>query len=243
MGRDWIDAGKKRLIYQEFVSGTGGDVFSNLCGGASKGTLGFGGRDTFKKQSRLLASGINLPNKTIVKMVLEKAMQDERPILEHYLQNVLLTYMYSKNINIDELQSYHTVWLNGHPHWNNMESFVPKIQSASENIGWNFVAVSLIPSTQESLAWTLYFDGDPQYIKDYRQSVKWKSIDPINLIINDEREQLYDMCSWFNNDIDKQIFDFVYDNYREIRMPVFDKFFNERRDWLDKAWNSCYNIE
>tara|TARA_Y100000289_G_C3928455_1_gene154930 strand:- start:1428 stop:2159 length:732 start_codon:yes stop_codon:yes gene_type:complete len=243
MGRDWLDVGKKRLIYLEFISGSAGDLFSNMCGGASVGTLGFGGKDTFKKQARDLASGINLPNKTIVQFILEKTINDERPILENYLQNMLLTFVLNNNLKIEDLNNYHSVWMSGHPHWNNNEPMVEVIKEKVQNIGWDFLPISLIPSTRESLAWTLYFQSTPQYILDYKHKVKWKSVDPVNLIIKDEREELYDLCSWFNNDIDKQIFDFVYDNYREIRMPVFEKFYTKRRDWLDKCWDSCYNIE
>ena len=68
-----------------------------MCGGASVGTLGFGGKDTFKKQARDLASGINLPNKDIVQFILQKIIKDERPILENYLQNMLLTFVWNNN--------------------------------------------------------------------------------------------------------------------------------------------------
>ena len=84
MGTDyWLNAGKKRFIYQEFIAGTGGDIFSSLAGSTSKGTIGVGKKGIDKKQIRPIAGGINLPNKTMISSIQHYAKKyPEKPVLE-----------------------------------------------------------------------------------------------------------------------------------------------------------------
>ena len=88
---DWLNYGKKRIIYQEFLPGTGGDIFANLCGTSSAGTIGVG-PDKNHKQIKLAAPGLNLPQKRIINGIQHFAdAHQELPVMANFVLVQLLS--------------------------------------------------------------------------------------------------------------------------------------------------------
>ena len=268
MGTDyWLNAGKKRFIYQEFIAGTGGDIFSSLAGSTSKGTIGVGKKGNNKKQIRPIAGGINLPNKTMISSIQHYAKKyPEKPVLENYIQTQLLVAIGSTKPEseneywnfFDELNDCHTIWASNHPggnsHVNKEESWFSIWEHASNKLGWEFFPIAPIINSRTMFGWAVCImnTGWPdrpleKWLKNIHNVIEyWQNKLPSNvfkfnhvdLITQDKKKELLELCHYVNTDIDTDVFNFMYDNYREIRMPIYNEFEKQHGSTVDKFYNS-----
>lgn len=172
MGRteDWLGLGPKRLVYLEFAPGAGGDMFSMLAGSTSKGTFGFGKSSVNKRQQRLVASGLNLPDKRMISGIQFAAEHFTRiPVMQNYIQTMLISAvglsMYANKDHLqtkqqfwDALANSHTIWAAGHPGGNMLEhhdrSWVSAWRQGVESIGWSYLPVHVVCNSYDSFLWT-----------------------------------------------------------------------------------------
>tara|TARA_B100000965_G_scaffold406838_1_gene449433 strand:+ start:10714 stop:11526 length:813 start_codon:yes stop_codon:yes gene_type:complete len=264
---EWLNAGKKRFIYQEFIAGTGGDIFSNLAGSTSKGTIGVGKHNKNKKQIRPKAGGINLPNKTMISSIQHYAKKyPEKPVLENYIQTQLLIAIGSTKPEseneywsfFDELNDCHTIWASNHPggnsHINKEGSYYDIWKHATNNLGWDFFPIAPIINSREIYSWACCIMNhehshrpiDAVCANIHNVIEYWQNKLPSNvfkfnhvdLIIQDKKKELLELCHYVNTDIDTDVFNVMYDNYRELRMPIYNEFEKQHGSAVDKFYNS-----
>ena len=167
-GNDWLNCGPKRLVYCEYLAGTGGDIFSNLAGASSPGTIGTGKTDKHKKQIRPVAGGINLPNKTMISSIQHYAKRyPEKPVFANYIQCMLLVGIGGSKPNtvdeywnfFEELDTCHTVWASNHPGGNGLvnkeTSWSDVWQDAVESLGWSFRPIAPVITSRTMFGWAV----------------------------------------------------------------------------------------
>ena len=273
-GNDWLDCGPKRLVYCEYLAGTGGDIFSNLAGASSPGTIGMGKSDRHKKQIRPVAGANNLPNKTMISSIQHYAKRyPDKPVMANYIQCMLLAGIGGTKPNsadeywnfFEELNNCHSVWASNHPGGN---AFVDKEaswfsvwQDAVESLGWTYTPIAPVITSRAMFGWAVCIINNsilpgPGRIEQISQHLcneieYWQNNLPnsvfkfnhIDLIIENKDNLLLELCMHVNNDVERDKFDFMYQNYRNIRMPIYEAFEKVNGSEVDKLYNSINIIE
>ena len=270
---DWLNYGKKRIIYQEFLPGTGGDIFANLCGTSSAGTIGVG-PDKNHKQIKLAAPGLNLPQKRIINGIQHFAdAHQELPVMANFVLVQLLssigTFAVEKQDQywdyFEAIKSCHSVWASQHPggndYFNQHKSWFDMWRKAADDLSWDIVCLAPKFTTYESFTWTVRIVASPSQGlnmspcgghdvyeaggKTVHRMQNWKipnyvkTYDHIDLVINDKKQDLLDLVSEINHDIDIDCFNNYYDTYRKIRMRDWHNFVNENKSTLDHWWSKA----
>ena len=280
---NWIKKKKCRLIYQEFLSGAGGDIFANLAGSTSKGTFAFGKENKDTAQVRQIAGGLNLPNKKVLQGVqYYQAKNPESPIMAHWLQSWLVasvgvyagSYKEGRHWDtfFDNFDRCHTVWASQHPGgmvgFEN-HSWIELWRNACAQIGWEFFPVAPVIKTFDAFAWCVQINASGGWaqqqagkinletgqnkstmfwaMKKVRQEIKWwqdrlpkdvLQVEHIQMIVENRREELFEWISKnVNSDLDRDNFNFIYENYTDQRVKDFVSWRDENRMLLEHEWD------
>ena len=255
---DWVGIKGKRLIYQEFIAGTGGDIFANLAGGCSKGTTGISRYDILNIQDTIVSRGFNSPDKQSLTIMINCSKEySELPVLENYIQCMYLAgNEYSKENKIKS----HSMWISNHPIGPHLNVDIWK--RVANNLECNILCINPVITTYESYSWAIHiinllvkedtgrteniattcrnFNNSLLNYSHYTNDVlRYNHLDDI---INNRKYKLFKFCKSINSDIEQDTFDFVYNNYREIRMPLWEKF-NKQHKGTIRNWWTKYTSE
>ena len=248
MGRAWSDIKGKRILCQNFWAGTGGDIFANLTGGCSVGTTGTSKHNIMHNQNTVQASGFNSPNKQDISMMFNCQLKyPDKPILENYIQCM---YLAGKNLIDSEP---HSMWISNHPVTDNDFDIWKKV---ANNLECNIQCISPVVTTYESYSWAIhilnflaeYDTGSTEHVnktaerfnRDLLNRLRYSNdvlrYNHLDDIINNKKYRLFKFCRSINPDIESDKFDFVYNNYRNIRMPLWEKFNKQHEDRIKRWW-------
>ena len=242
---NWLPKRKCRLIYQEFLSGAGGDIFANLAGSTSRGTFAFGKENKDQAQVRQIAGGLNLPNKKVLQGVqYYQAKNPASPIMAHWLQSWLVasigvyagSYKDGKHWDsfFDDFDGCHSVWASQHPGGMTgfeEHSWIDLWRTACAQIGWEFFPVAPVIKTFDAFAWTVQINSTGGWAQQQAGKINLESGSNHSTIFW-AMKKVRQEIKWWQDNLPKDVLQFEH-----IQMIVDDKR-EELYTWISKNVSS-----
>lgn len=259
---DWLGFGSKRIIYQEFLPGTGGDIFANLAGSCSPGTVGVGKRPHSGDQLSLTASGLNLPNKTLIAGIQHFADQyHDLPVMSNYVLTMLLASIGAESMHhvdkenqknryweyFEELKKSHSVWASQHPggtQWLNGEkSWFTIWRRAARDLNWSFTALAPRVTTYDSFSWAVRIRSQINNAKDTPEWITWNA-EKLVYEFDYWQQHLplwvttYDHVDLIQRDQRGELYELVRTVNSDVERTGFNKFYDNYRTLRIDDWHA-----